>query len=65
MTFEIAQPFVCGGSTADVTCSIYDGPKFGDCIYDSFTVSAPGKVNKKKILLCDIAIDAKGRSVYI
>jgi len=41
-TFDISQPFVCGGSNAEVTCSIYDGPKFGDCVYDVFTVSSPG-----------------------
>ena len=45
--FEIASPFECGGSTATVTCTTNDGPKHGDCYYDSFTVSTPGYLNSQ------------------
>jgi len=47
--FEIASPFECGGSTATVTCTTNDGPKHGDCYYDSFTVSTPGSVTPPTI----------------
>jgi len=40
--FNIAQPFTCGGSSTDVTCSTTDGPLIGDCIYDSMTITTPG-----------------------
>jgi len=40
--FDISQPFVCGSSSDPVTCTIQDGPRFGDCIYDSFSVTSPG-----------------------
>ena len=42
--FEIASPFTCGGSSASTVCTTSDGPKIGDCLYDTFTVSTPGKL---------------------
>ncbi|XP_023319566.1 uncharacterized protein LOC111694771 isoform X2 [Eurytemora carolleeae] len=41
-TFEIAPPFSCGGSTEPVVCTAADGPRVGDCISDTFTVTTPG-----------------------
>jgi len=40
--FNIAQPFTCGGSSSSVACTTADGPKIGDCIYDSMTITTPG-----------------------
>ena len=41
--FEIAAPFYCGGT---YTCVNTDGAKIGDCLYDTFTVTAPGKASR-------------------
>ena len=43
-TFDIAPPFTCGSSSTSVACTTRDGPLIGDCIYDTFTVTAPGSV---------------------
>ena len=40
--FNIAQPFTCGSSSTSVACTTTDGPRIGDCIYDSMTVTTPG-----------------------
>ena len=40
--FEIAGPFTCGGTGEPVVCSTTDGPRVGDCLYDTFTVTTPG-----------------------
>ena len=42
--FELAPPFTCGGSSTSVACTTTDGPLIGDCIYDTFTVTTPGKL---------------------
>jgi len=40
--FQISPPFWCGASTESVVCTGTDGPRIGDCIYDSFVVTTPG-----------------------
>ena len=52
--FNIAQPFTCGSSSTSVACTTSDGPRIGDCIYDSMTVTTPGSPVRPLALIDDV-----------